>query len=217
VLESSSTPRQPGGRNWFWQKVEVKGLDAALQRARMADFLNALAEPGGRLAVTTTPAGSLRTGLDIRPAPNLPGGSAIKPIGDVFSDLVADVAGRVLTSSVQANLRSAARQQELDHRFVPGVPSGIQLVYVVLAVLGLPGLPVSRAWWRRIWPPEQAAEYAGRSGFLAARAIREAAFLLIFLPLTALPAAPINLVTKTWETLTAPWRWLTGRRASAAG
>ena len=33
VLQSTSTPRQPGGRNWFWQKVEVKGLDDALQRA----------------------------------------------------------------------------------------------------------------------------------------------------------------------------------------
>ena len=51
VLQSASTPRQPGGRNWFWQKVEVKGLDDALQRARMADFLNALAGPGRRFAV----------------------------------------------------------------------------------------------------------------------------------------------------------------------
>ncbi len=33
MLQSASTPRQPGGRNWFWQKVEVKGLDDALQRA----------------------------------------------------------------------------------------------------------------------------------------------------------------------------------------
>ena len=62
VLQSASTPRQPGGRNWFWQKVEVKGLDEALQRARMADFLNALAGPGRRFAVTATPSGTLRTG-----------------------------------------------------------------------------------------------------------------------------------------------------------
>ena len=78
VLQSASTPRQPGGRNWFWQKVEVKGLDEALQRARMADFLNALAGPSRRFAVSATPSGTLRTALDIRPAPDLPGGPAVQ-------------------------------------------------------------------------------------------------------------------------------------------
>src|SRR6476620_3141557 len=52
VLRAASTPRQPGGRNWLWQKVEVKGLEEALQRARVADFYNALAPPTGRFAVT---------------------------------------------------------------------------------------------------------------------------------------------------------------------
>ena len=42
VLRAASTPRQPGGRNWLWQKVEVKGLEQAMQHARFADFLNAL-------------------------------------------------------------------------------------------------------------------------------------------------------------------------------
>ena len=52
VLHASSTPRQPGGRNWLWQKVEVKGLEEALQRARVADFYNALAAPNGRFVVS---------------------------------------------------------------------------------------------------------------------------------------------------------------------
>ena len=50
VLRAASTPRQPGGRNWLWQKVEVKGLEQAMQHARVADFLNALGGPGGRFA-----------------------------------------------------------------------------------------------------------------------------------------------------------------------
>ena len=168
MLQSASTPRQPGGRNWFWQKVEVKGLDDALQRPRMADFLNALAGPGRRFAVSATPSGTLRTGLDIRLAPDLPGTSPGRPASEVFADLVADVAGRVLTDGVQASLRNAERQQELDQRIVPGIPSEAQFLYILLMVIGLLGLPVSRRWWRRLWPPEQAGEYPIRGGYWAA-------------------------------------------------
>ena len=50
MLQAASTPRQPGGRNWLWLTVEVTGLEAAMQRARMADFLNALGAPSRRLA-----------------------------------------------------------------------------------------------------------------------------------------------------------------------
>ena len=175
VLQSTSTPRQPGGRNWFWQKVEVKGLDDALQRARMADFLNALAGPGRRFAVAATPSGTLRTSLDIRPAPDLPGGLVIKPVGDIFSDLVADVAGRVLTDSVQANLRNAERQQELDQRILPGIPSDMQFLYLGLMVdraVGPAGLARAggSASGRRSRPPSTpAAAATGPRGPCAAR------------------------------------------------
>ena len=50
VLRAVSTPRQPGGRDWLWQRVEVKGLEQAMQHARVADFLNALGGPNARLA-----------------------------------------------------------------------------------------------------------------------------------------------------------------------
>ena len=54
VLEQTAG-RQPGGRNWFWQRVEVKGLDDALTRASFADFLNALGGASrGQLAVTAS-------------------------------------------------------------------------------------------------------------------------------------------------------------------
>jgi hypothetical protein len=169
VLQSASTPRQPGGRNWFWQKVEVKGLDEALQRPRLADFLNALAGPGRRFAVTATPSGTLRTSLEIRPAPDLPGGLTIKPMGDIFSDLVADVAGHVLTNTVQANLRNADRQRELDERLLPGIPADVQFAYFGLMLLSLMGLPVGgAASGRRSRPPSTPAGAAtGPRGWCA--------------------------------------------------
>jgi hypothetical protein len=218
VLRAASTPRQPGGRNWLWQKVEVKGLEQAMQHARVADFLNALGASNAPLAVSANASGR-RTVLDIKPAADLSSGPLQNPVGDLFSGIVADITGRVVTAGLQANMRSAERQQELDQRLIPGIPSDFQVGYVVLVVLGLFGVPVSRAWWRRLWPPEAAAEYAGRGGYLAARTVRALAFLLLFLPVTAPVSAPYNLARQIYDVAMTPvrwWRWLTGRRAAAA-
>jgi hypothetical protein len=222
VLHATSTPRQPGGRNWLWQKVEVKGLEEALGHARVADFLNAVSTPGGRLSVAARPAGAGRTVLDMRPAVDVPSGSpSTRPLGDIFTDMVGDLAGRVVTAGVQANVRSAERQQELDQRLIPGIPHDVEIGYLVLVILGLVGVPVSRAWWRAWWPPEMSAEYSGRAGFVAARTIRALVFLVLFLPLTAPVAAPYALLRQVYDAVMAPvrfWRWLTGRgrRAEAA-
>ena len=73
VLHSASTPRQPGGRNWLWQKVEVQGP----RRGPAARPHGRLPQRAGRtrpaaLPWRRTPAGTLRTVLDMRPAPDLP-------------------------------------------------------------------------------------------------------------------------------------------------
>jgi hypothetical protein len=219
VLRAASTPRQPGGRNWLWQKVEVKGLEQAMQHARVADFLNALGASNARMLVSATPSGR-RTVLDIRPAGDFASGPLQSPVGDLFSGIVSDITGRVITTGLQANMRSAERQEELDQRVIPGISSDFQIGYLVLVVLGLFGVPISRAWWRRLWPPEVASEYAGAAGYQAARIIRATVFLLLFLPLTAPVSAPYNLARQVYEAAMAPvrlWRWLTGGRAATAG
>jgi hypothetical protein len=92
----------------------------------------------------------------------------------------------------------------------------LQIAYGVLVVLGLLGVPVSRLWWQRLWPPEDAGDYAGHTGYWAARATRGAAFALVFLPLTALVSAPCSLGRQVREAVTAPlhlWRRVRGRAA----
>jgi hypothetical protein len=220
VLRSATTPRQPGGRNWLWQKVEVKGLEQAMQHARFADFLDALGGSGRPLTVSASTSGR-RTTLQVGPAGEVASAPGQIPVGDLFSGIVSDITGRVITTGLQADMRSAERQSELDQRLIPGIPSDFQVGYLVLVILGLFGVPVSREWWRRLWPPEKAAEYAGRAGYLAARAVRASVFLLLFLPVTAPVSAPYNLARQIWEAVTAPlrwWRWLTGgRTAPSAG
>jgi len=216
VLRSASTPRQPGGRNWLWQKVEVRGLEQAMQHARFADFLNALGGPNNRLLVSATASGR-RTALEIRPAGALTTGTATRPVSDLFSGVVSDLTGRVVTTGLDGSLRSAERQQELDQRLIPGVRSDVQIGYFLLLLLGLVGVPISRAWWQRLWPREVATEYEGRVGYWAARVVRGSAFLLLFLPLTAPITAPLNLWRQIVDAATAPlrwWRWLAQRRTA---
>ena len=155
VLHAASTPRQPGGRNWLWLTVEVKGLDEALSRARMADFLNALGAPNRRLAAVAW-AADKRAVLDLAAAGDLPAAGGTGPVSDLFSGMVSDITGKVVATAVQANLRSAERQQELDRRIMPGIPSTLQVVY----------LRADRPWpvRRAAVAPVVAADMAGRDG-----------------------------------------------------
>ena len=216
LLHAATTPRQPGGRNWLWQRVEVAGLEEALQRSRLADFLNGLGAPNRRMAAIALPVGG-RTLLDLTPVGDLAAAPPARGVTDFFSGIVADLTGRVVAAGVKANLRSAERQQEFDLRLLPGVPSALQFGYLALMFVGLFGVPLSRGWWSRIWPPEVATEYAGRTGYWAARAVRSLAYALIFLPLTALLAAPSNLAAQIWDGITAPARWWRRMFGSRAG
>ena len=217
VLHAASTPRQPGGRNWLWLRVKVDGLDEAMQRARLADFLNALGGPNRRLAAVAMRDGA-RTLLTLTPAGDFPGTGTFGPVADFFSGIVSDISGKVVTTTVQANLRSAERQQELDRRLVPGVPSSLQIIYLAMMGFGMLGVPLSRAWWARAWPPETAADYAGRIGFWAATVARALAYALIFMPATGVVAAPWNLYTQIAEGVATPVRWMRrrGRQGAAA-
>jgi hypothetical protein len=183
----------------------------------MAEFLNALGTSSRRFVVVALPIGN-RTVLELTASDEVPGGSPKAHVGDLFSQLVGDLAGKVAITAVQANMRSAARERELRQRLLPGISSGVQIGYFALLIAGLVGVPVSRVWWRGIWPPEMRAEYAGRAGYLAARATRALAFCLVFVPLTAPVAVIYNLSGQIRDAVAAPvrcWRFLSGRTAAA--
>jgi hypothetical protein len=219
VLHAAATPRQPGGRNWLWQKVEVSGLDQALQRARVADFFNALGAANRPLLASAVVA-PRRTSLTIRPLGEASGPASPSGVGDMFSAVLAEMTGRVVITAVVASLRSAERQRELELRIIPGVPADVAAAYLLFVVFGLVGAPASRPWWRRLWPPEAAAEYSGRPGYFAARTIRGLAFLLVFLPLSACLSLPLVLARSVSGAAVACRRLLrsgTRRRAAAGG
>ncbi|MCB1505382.1 MAG: hypothetical protein KDJ47_10450 [Hyphomicrobiaceae bacterium] len=225
VILEAADPLQPGGRNWFWQKVEVKGLDTALKQARFADFLDALGQRKQGMIAEVRESQDGRIAFDVKTAGAR--GAADAPITDTLvqwtESLFSQALGNVVSSGIKADLPDKERQQELDRRIIPGIPFLWQALYFGGLVLGLAGLSYVKSWWRWLWPAEDRAEYGGRFGYHAARAMRGAAFVLIFMPVAGIPAGLWALIKGTidqlWFFITLPFRvlsWL-WRRIAPAG
>ncbi len=213
VLLHAATPNQPGGRNWLWQRIAVGGLDDALKRATLGDFLDALGARHGTFQV-----GVERDGMGRVAVRALPDRSAGEPITDMVGGLwtstVSSLTGNVVTTAVEVHARDEARQQELDLRIVPFVPSWIQFLYLFALAAGVLGWPVTSAWFARIWPPEQRCEYRGALGYRAAQVARSMAGLFVFAPLAGFPALLVSLMLQAWGMLMLPVkavRWLASR------
>ena len=207
VVLHSATPRQPGGRNWLWLRVNVAGLDDALGRATMSDFLDALPAGQGPLRITAAERGGTRLALRALP---LGVGEGTPPPGGfsgMLSEMVSEVTGRVVATAIEADLASSGRLEELDARIVPGIPSDVQFGYLGLMLAGILGLPVAWLWWGRLWPAERRAGYSNALGFHLARSVRLLFFVLVFLPVSGIPAALSNVAMQLWMMLTFPFRF----------
>lgn len=211
VLLQSDKALQPGGRNWLWQSLEVKGLDDALQRSTLADFLEALGSVRGGLAIGASNSQAGRVRFDIVPAKPA---DIAAPISDTIvgwtADILTRMLGNVTIEAIKVDAVDKERQDELDRRIVPGIPSHLQWAYFGAVVLGLIGFQYSWGWWVRLWPAEQRAEYAGAVGYQAARVVRVLLYLLVFLPIVGIPAGVwamlVGLAGQLWALLTAPYR-----------
>lgn len=212
VILNAEAPRQPGGRNWLWQRIAVDGLDDALKRATLGDFLDALGASRGEFRAEVAREGSGR--VVIRALPDTAGAEPLTGlVGEWLSKAASSITGNVVTSTVEVHARDEARQSELDRRIIPFIPSDYQLAYLGALIAGLLGWPVARAWWERIWPNEERGEYRGPVGWRAAQAVRLAVFFLVFLPLVGLPALIGFLCLQVWGLITLPYRFL--RRLSS--
>jgi hypothetical protein len=217
LILQSNAPRQPGIRNWLWQRAAVTGLDEALGKATLADFLNAVAASnssilrftvqqtqGARITFSATPVG--RT-------------SAIPSFGldGVMTEALAEITAQIAATAVSGEFRDRDRQRELDMRIIPGIPSDFQIAYFLAMFAGLIGLAPLLQWWKRLWPPELRQEYAGRTGYIAARTARLLCFVFLFMPIAGMPAAIVALLMQILGLLLLPVRvisWIIGRGAT---
>jgi hypothetical protein len=214
ILQQAST-RQPGGRNWLWQKVGVPGLDVAVKQTQFADFLNVLGETRGQMSVTTAVDGYGRTLLQAVPT-TVNQGALQKTLGPWAGDVADELRGSIAIHALTGFLRDSNREKELDARFIPGIPSEIQIFALVSFVVGLISYEVSWTWWGRIWPTEDRSQYGNSLGYQAARGARLLGFLMLFLPLFGSFAFLKLVLIQLWHAITAPvrwWRWLRGKFA----
>ncbi len=217
VIVRAETPLQPGGRNWFWQKVEVAGLGDAVRQPTYGDFLSSLAPKGSGLVVAAERDGAGRMVLRATPASGPP-----SAIGETWSSwtgsLASHVLGEVVLKAADLHVADKERQTELDDRIIPGIPSAIQYTYLIALLAGIFANAVARGWFARIWPAEAASEYASKGGYAAAWLVRWLVFGLLFLPVVAFPALVVTLAWQVWSVITAPFRflgWLKRRVTSA--
>lgn len=201
VIESASA-RQPGTRNWFWQRVDLTRLDGPRTEPALPDLIGQLT--GSVPVETDTIAiGEFRTAFQLVGIGRRVSGGWTAPVSETWRDLAPEVTGTIVASGLRLDLTSRARQRELDARFVPGIPSLIQVGYLIFLFIGFAGLSVAREWWQRLWPLEARTDYARRAGYWAARSVRGAIFLLVFMPLAGPVSAPIAFVRGVWRALVA--------------
>lgn len=219
VLLHAPVARQPGGRNWLWQRISVDGLDDALKRATVGDFLDGLGATHGGFRVSVTRDGAGRVLIRARPED-----SVTEPItgtiGEWVSTAVSNVTGDLVTDAVEIYARDEEREKELNRRIVPGIPSDYQIAYIIALVCGLMGWPASRVWWARLWPAEERSEYRGALGYRAAQAARFLAFFLVFMPLVGVPALIVAFLQQIVGIVMLPFRflhWLFGLMTAKAG
>lgn len=219
VILHAEAPRQPGGRNWLWQRISVGGLDDALKRATLGDFLDALGAQRGEFRVGMQREGSGRVAIRALPA-DTPSEPITGIVGDLWTSTVSSLTGNVVTTTVEVHARGEERQKELDRRIVPYIPSWYQFAYLAGLIAGVLGWPVASGWFARLWPQEEREEYGGIVGYRAAQAARLLAYLALFLPIVGVPALIMSLLQQLWALVTFPVRairWLFARTEARAG
>jgi hypothetical protein len=205
VLLHADTPLQPGGQNWLWQKIEVGGFDDAIGKQTFGDFLDALAARRAPMSIDATREGLGR--VRISAVADEAGGvvSSIKP---TLGEVIEHITGEVITKAAEIHVRDDSSQKEIDGQLIPGIPTYIQIPYLMGIVLGILGWATSRSWWGRIWAPPARAEGEGRLAQWLRGAPNFLAYLLLFLPVAGMPAFAWYAMKQFWASVTAPFRWI---------
>lgn len=205
VLLHADTPRQPGGRNWFWQKIEIGGFSDAMSKATFADFVDALAARGGTMHLTAAGDGPGR--VQLAAIAEAQGGGAVQSVQSTLTEWTGHVTGEIATKAIDVFARDEARDSELDARIVPWVPTYIQIPYLAGIIAGLISWASTWPLWQRVWPLRARAPDERWFVHLLRALPNAAAFLLLFLPVAGLPVFVVAMMVGLWQAVLAPFRW----------
>jgi hypothetical protein len=206
VILQTDTTRQPGGRNWLWQRIEVDGLNDAARTATFGDFLDVLAAKRGGFDLTASRETSGRIQIVANPSDAASGIS--NQASTALAETLSHFTGEVIAKAVDIHGRDQSAETESDAEIIPGIPSYIQIPYAISFLAGLMSLPMLRRWWERVWPQHVADAGAGRGIKIVTGLPRQLAFILAFIPVAGLPALIWQSALQTWATALAPFKWI---------
>ena len=209
VVLQSDASRQAGGRNWLWQTIEVGGLSDAAKAPTFGDFLDVLGSKRGGFEMSAAREGPGR--VQIAAVPGEGASGVAIDASSLLEKTLEHVTGEIITTAAQMNVRDASAQQEIDGQLIPGVPTYIQIPYLVSLVAGVLSWANVRGWWRRLWPVPSVATDAGRGKTLLRNVPRELVFWLAFMPIAGVPSMMWQFAVNTWATITSPFRWFSRR------
>jgi hypothetical protein len=205
VILHTDAPRQPGGRNWLWQSIEVGGLSDATKAATYGDFLDVLAAKRGGFEITTSREGSGRVQILAKSSGEHAG--IATEASSLLEEAIGHVTGEIVTNAAEFHGRDESSEAELDARLIPGIPSYVQISYLISLVAGVLSWATIRGWWRRIWRERTETAGEGKGRQRLSRLPRELAFFLVFVPIAGIPALFWLFMVQTWQSVTAPFRW----------
>ena len=205
VLLHADNPLQPGGQNWLWQKIELGGFESAISGKTFGDFLDALAARRAPMSLSATREMQGRVHFS---AVADEAGGVVSPVKPTMHDVIGHITGEVVTKAAEIHVRDQAAQSEIDGQIIPGVPTYIQIPYLLGIVAGILSWATSRAWWSRIWAPGPRADGQSRMSYWLKSSPNFFAYLLLFLPIAGIPAFTWHAAKQAWATLTAPFRWI---------
>lgn len=207
IVLHTDAARQPGGRNWLWQKIEVGGLQDATKAATFGDFLDALGARRGGFQLSGVQEGTGRIQIAAKPVDA--GAGITSGASNLLAETIGHVTGEIVSKGAEIHSRDQSAQSEIDGQWIPGIPTYVQIPYVVGLVTGILSWATARGWWGRIWPSASSPAEPGSSARRwLSKTPRELAFLLVFLPVAGFPALMWQMTVQTWQTATAPFRWV---------
>lgn len=204
VLLHAETPRQPGGRNWLWQTIEIGGFTDAIAKSTFADFIEVFASRRGAMHISA--AGESTGRVRLSAVPDAAG--TVADVQETLGEWAGHVTGDIAMKALEVHARDEASDRELDARLIPGIPTYIQIPYFIGIFCGLVAWDTSRGWWRRIWAPRLRQEGEGRALHWLKSLPNTVSYLLVYLPVAGYPAMLWHAAVQTWATVTAPFRWL---------
>ena len=194
IFLDTSSPAQPGGRNWLWTPYDLQDVHkAGSEAARLVDVLSLIA--GNRRLVVQAGVSDGRVLLEAKTDAQQGQSTASRWLRSM-SDAVTDLLGTTPAETITISLPSVARQKDLDRRVLRFLPFWTPWSYAALLMLGLLGWPTAQRWFVKVWPPEAIADYGNRAGWYAACAVRGAVFAFVFVPLAAIAAAPVQIMRR---------------------